>query len=470
MNRIRTFLSRPFTAGLAGGLVVGLLGWLAIAAGWIQADSTTTTTVAATGSTDAAPARTVPAADGALSAGDIYDRDGGAVAYIEAQQKQTASASPFEPMPQQGGTATGSGFLIDNEGHILTNAHVVDGSSNVTVQMGGDDGETLDAKVLGEDTSTDVAVIQVDASKVDAEPLQLGDSGGIDVGDGVVAIGNPFGLDNSVTSGIVSALQRQISAPDGFTISNVIQTDAAINPGNSGGPLIGADGDVIGINSQIATGGSSSDGNVGVGFAVPINTAKTVAQQLIADGSADHAYIGIKGGDLTPEIADTLNLGVDEGAIVQGVTKDSPADDAGLQAGERGGDDRGPADQGRRRRDHGCRRREDHRHGRSRRARQHEAARRHDRADRLPRRRQPADLDRSRSATGRRRQLAPARGRTERGPLRITPARDRVARGSGRADLRSLAGAHEDLWHHQVRGRRGGGPGRRLGDRPQPLA
>jgi S1-C subfamily serine protease len=331
MNKLKSFFSRPFVAGLAGGLVVGVLGLLAIAAGWIEG-GTTTTTVAETGGTDAGPARTVPAADGALSAGDIYDRDGGAVAFVTAEQKQTASASPFEPMPQQGGTATGSGFLIDDEGHILTNAHVVDGSSNVTVQMGGDDGETLDAKVLGEDTSTDVAVIQVDPSQVKAEPLQLGDSDGLDVGDGVVAIGNPFGLDNSVTSGIVSALQRQISAPDGFTISNVIQTDAAINPGNSGGPLIDADGTVIGINSQIATGGSS-EGNVGVGFAVPINTAKTVAQQLIDNGSAEHAYIGIKGGDLTPEIADTLNLDVDEGAIVQGVTKDSPADDAGLQAG-----------------------------------------------------------------------------------------------------------------------------------------
>ncbi len=309
-------------AGLAGGLVVGLLGLLAITAGWIKADSTSTTTVAATGATDAAPARTVPAADGALSAGDIYDRDGGAVAYIEAEQKQTASASPFEPLPQQGGTATGSGFLIDDEGHILTNAHVVDGSSQVTVQMG-DDGATLDAKVLGEDASTDVAVLEVDPSQIDAEPLAFGDSSEAEVGDAVIAIGNPFGLDRTVTSGIVSALQRQISAPDGFTISDVIQTDAAINPGNSGGPLIDANGDVIGINSQIATGGSS-EGNVGVGFAVPINTVKTVAEQILEDGDASHAYIGIQGGDLTPEIADTLNLDVEEGAIVQDVHAGQP--------------------------------------------------------------------------------------------------------------------------------------------------
>jgi S1-C subfamily serine protease len=332
MSKLRSFFSRPFVAGLAGGLVVGLLGWVAIAAGWIEGESTTTTTVASTATTDAAPAQTAPAAAGALSAGDIYNRDGGAVAYIEAEQKQTASSSPFDPLPQQGGTATGSGFLIDNEGHILTNAHVVDGSSHVTVQMG-DDGATLDAKVLGEDTSTDVAVLEADPSQIDAEPLQFGDSSEAKVGDAVIAIGNPFGLDRTVTSGIVSALQRQISAPDGFTISDVIQTDAAINPGNSGGPLIDANGDVIGINSQIAT-GSGSEGNVGVGFAVPINTAKTVADQILEDGTASHAYIGIQGGDLTPAIADTLNLDVEEGAIVQDVTQGSPADDAGLQAGD----------------------------------------------------------------------------------------------------------------------------------------
>jgi len=209
---------------------------------------------------------------------------------------------------------------------------VVDGSSHVTVQMG-DDGATLDAKVLGEDTSTDVAVLEADPSQIDAEPLQFGDSSEAKVGDAVIAIGNPFGLDRTVTSGIVSALQRQISAPDGFTISDVIQTDAAINPGNSGGPLIDANGDVIGINSQIAT-GSGSEGNVGVGFAVPINTAKTVADQILEDGTASHAYIGIQGGDLTPAIADTLNLDVEEGAIVQDVTQGSPADDAGLQAGD----------------------------------------------------------------------------------------------------------------------------------------
>ena len=330
MKRIKTLLSRPFAAGLAGGLVVGILGLVAIATGLIKADAETT--APATVASASAPVQTEPAAAGALSAGDIYDRDGPAVAFISAEQTQTPSDSPFQPLPQQGGTATGSGFVIDNSGHILTNAHVVDGASSVTVRLG-EDGDELQAKVLGEDTSTDVAVLQVDASKINADPLQLGDSDGAGVGDAVVAIGNPFGLDRTVTSGIVSALQRQISAPDGFTIDDVIQTDAAINPGNSGGPLLDANGDVIGINSQIATGGG--EGSVGVGFAIPINTAKSVAQQIIDNGSAEHAFIGISGGDLTPTIADTLNLDVDHGALIQDVTKDGPADKAGLEAGDK---------------------------------------------------------------------------------------------------------------------------------------
>jgi S1-C subfamily serine protease len=166
---------------------------------------------------------------------------------------------------------------------------------------------------------------------VEVEPLQLGDSSALTVGDPVVAIGNPFGLDRTVTTGIVSALQRQISAPDGFTISDVIQTDAAINPGNSGGPLFGAGGEVIGINSQIATGGGG--GFDGVGFAVPIDTVRTVAGQLLEDGTADHAFIGISGADLTPEIADALNIDAESGALVQEVTPDGPADEAGLEAG-----------------------------------------------------------------------------------------------------------------------------------------
>ena len=325
MDRLTAQLQRPLIAGIAGGLVVGLLALIAIAAGLVKSEAPAATALAA------GPSATEPVVDGdALTAGDVYERAGPAVAFIEAAQG-AASGTPFGPFPQEGGTASGSGFVIDDQGHILTNAHVVDGSDEITVKLG-DDGETLDAKLLGADTSTDVAVLEVDPDKVTATPLQLGDSDRAGVGDAVVAIGNPFGLDRTVTTGIVSAVQREISAPDGFTISDVLQTDASINPGNSGGPLIDISGRVIGINSQIATAGGG--GSVGVGFAVPINTAKTVSGQILDDGVADHAFIGVSGADLTPALADVLNLEVSEGALIQEVTPDGPADDAGLRGGE----------------------------------------------------------------------------------------------------------------------------------------
>jgi S1-C subfamily serine protease len=328
MSRIKRFFSMPFGAGITGGLVVALLGWLAIAAGWIESDPET---VATTASATSIPASEPAAAGDALTAGEIYEKAGPAVAFVAAEQSGSTSGSPLGPVPGNGGTATGSGFLIDDAGTILTNAHVVDGSEAVTVKLG-EDGETLDAKVVGADDSTDVAVLRVDPDKVQAAPLRIGDSDAATVGDAVVAIGNPFGLDRTVTTGIVSGLQREISAPDGFTISDVIQTDAAINPGNSGGPLISSAGEVLGINSQIATAGGG--GSVGVGFAVPINAVQSVADQILDDGQADHAFIGISGADLTPQIADVLNLDLSEGALVQDVTPGSPADDAGLKVGD----------------------------------------------------------------------------------------------------------------------------------------
>jgi S1-C subfamily serine protease len=172
----------------------------------------------------------------------------------------------------------------------------------------------------------------VEAPAKELHPLTLGHSGEVEVGDPVVAIGNPFGLDRTVTSGIVSALQRQIQAPNGFSIDHVIQTDAAINPGNSGGPLIDAGGEVIGINSQIATGGGG-DGNVGIGFAIPIDTIRAEINQLETKGEVEHAFLGISGGTITPELAKALNLSVEQGVIVQQVVKDGPADKAGLEAG-----------------------------------------------------------------------------------------------------------------------------------------
>ena len=291
------------------------LAVLAVAAGLVSVDNTDddTTTVAQVPSTSDAR----PAAGDARTVGQVYEQEAQGVAFIEARRADSASPAPFGSPGE--GAATGSGFLIDDAGHLLTNAHVVDGASEVTVTFG--DGDPLEAEVLGADDSTDVAVLEVDPSALSATPLELGDASSVSVGDPAIAIGNPYGLDRTVTAGIVSALQRQISAPNGFTISNVLQTDAAINPGNSGGPLFDAEGRVIGINSQIATGGSST-GNVGIGFAVPIETARDVAEQVIAGGEVEHAYLGIAGAE------------GDDGARIGSVTPDGPADAAGIREGD----------------------------------------------------------------------------------------------------------------------------------------
>jgi S1-C subfamily serine protease len=332
MHKLTQKLRSPFGSALLGGLVVAVAGWIAIAAGAIQSDGGSTTTVAAplTAPVDA------KSEDGSTNVvNQIYKADGEGVAFIESQiePQETESLNPFgEIEPESGGgTATGSGFVIDGEGHILTNNHVVEGASKVTVKLG-DSEKTYDAEVVGTDPGTDIALLQVDAPANEIQPLTLGHSSEAEVGDPVVAIGNPFGLDRTVTSGIVSALQRQIEAPNGFSISHVIQTDAAINPGNSGGPLINSAGEVIGINAQIATGGGGN-GNVGIGFAIPIDTVRAEIEQLKSNGEVEHAFIGITGGTVTPELAKAVNLPVDEGVIVQSVIKDGPADKAGLEAG-----------------------------------------------------------------------------------------------------------------------------------------
>jgi S1-C subfamily serine protease len=324
----RQFVRAPFGSALLGGLVVGVFGWIAIAAGWIDGDDD------GGASLSAAPL-TRPAADRDDSrdplVGEVYDRVSPGVAFVQAEGAPQ-EPSALDPFPQpEGATASGSGFVIDDEGHILTNAHVVQGAGDIQVTLGEDE-DPVDAELVGRDASTDVAVLQVDPDDAELHPLTLGSSSEVQVGDPVIAIGNPFGLERTVTTGIVSALQRQIEAPNGFTISDVIQTDTAINPGNSGGALLDQNGQVIGINSQIATAGGG--GSVGVGFAVPIDTARDVANQILDTGEVEHAFLGVSGTDLTPEIADALNLDVEEGALVQRVVPDGPADDAGLQAGD----------------------------------------------------------------------------------------------------------------------------------------
>jgi S1-C subfamily serine protease len=327
----RRLLRTPFVSALLGGLVVAVFAAIAIAAGWIQSDGGSTTTVAAPLT---APVVSKSSDGDANVVNQIYKADGDGVAFIESDipAQESQSFSPFgEPESEGGGTATGSGFVIDTEGHLLTNNHVVEGADRIQVKLGASD-TTYQAKVVGADPATDLALLDVEAPADQLHPLTLGRSADMEVGDPVVAIGNPFGLDRTVTSGIVSALQRQIEAPDGFSITNVIQTDAAINPGNSGGPLINANGEVIGINSQIATGGGGN-GNVGIGFAIPIDTVRSEIHQLETTGEVDHAFIGISGGTITPDLAKAINLPVSEGVIVQSVVEGGPADKAGIEGG-----------------------------------------------------------------------------------------------------------------------------------------
>jgi S1-C subfamily serine protease len=267
--------------------------------------------------------------DGAgLNAAEIYRRDGPGVVFIEAEVVEPAQ-TPFDfGVPQQRGQSTGTGFVIDDDGNILTNAHVVENATEVTVRFS--DQKTAPAEIRGRDRSSDLALLKVDPDGLDLRPLTLGSSADVKVGDPTVAIGNPFGLERTLTTGVVSALQRRIEAPDGFKITDVIQTDAAINPGNSGGPLIDASGRVIGINSAIRTGGTGSEGSIGIGFAVPVDTAKQVLPTLKEGEDVERAYLGVDTLTVTPE----LNLRVDRGAVVQVVEPLSPADEAGLIIGD----------------------------------------------------------------------------------------------------------------------------------------
>jgi S1-C subfamily serine protease len=317
----------PFIAALAGGgVVVAVLA----AAGDLHKTVKTVMTVQAA---PIAPSNASTHNSSGLTPHDIYAKDAPGVAFVTSTIVQQTEASPFsfgnEGTKQQG-TATGSGILINSNGTILTNYHVVENATKVTVSF--ENKKTIEAKVVGKDPSHDLAVLKVPSENITVHPLTLGDSSSAQVGDPVLAIGNPFDLERTLTTGVVSALQRKIEAPNGFQIDNVLQTDAPINPGNSGGPLLNAAGEVIGINSQIETGGSGSDGSVGIGFAVPINTAKSELSELEKGATVAGAYLGLTSLSVNGSLS-SLNLPVKSGALVQSVQSGTPADKAGIKGG-----------------------------------------------------------------------------------------------------------------------------------------
>ncbi len=312
---MRGWLSTVLAAVIGGGITAAAL----LGAGAVDGDDQAPMSVAPLSGKDARSLAMATA--GGLGAREIYKRDAPGVVFVRAQTLRT-DPTPFDVYDTTQPTeATGSGFVIDEEGLILTNAHVVAAATDIEVTFS--DSHTVSAKPVGKDPDTDLALLRVDPDGLDLRPLELGDSGTVQVGDPTVAIGNPFGLERTLTTGVVSAVKRRLTAPSGFTIENVIQTDAALNPGNSGGPLIDASGRVIGINSQIATGGpETSGGSVGIGFAVPVDTAKAIIPQLEQAGHVERAYLGVEGSTAAG------------GVLVERVQPDSPAQAAGMHAAD----------------------------------------------------------------------------------------------------------------------------------------
>ena len=317
MRPPRLLLPLLATATLGGA--AGSVAVLAVDGGASSPARTVTVSTAVTPSGETQTASSVSTTT--LSPGEVYRRAKASVASITADV-QSASSDPFGSATS--GQVSGSGFVISKDGLIVTNDHVVAGATNIKVRLG--TGAAVSAKLVGQDASTDIALLKIDAAGQNLTPLALGDSAKVAVGDGTYAIGSPYGLDETLTTGVVSALQRDIQSPDGYSITGVIQTDAALNPGNSGGPLFDTTGKVIGINSQIATSGSaaSTGGNTGVGFAVPSNTVARVVEQLIASGHATHAYLGVQTTDATSGT----------GAAIAATSAGGPAANAGLRPGD----------------------------------------------------------------------------------------------------------------------------------------
>jgi S1-C subfamily serine protease len=318
--------SRSWTLGAALVLAALLGGGAAVGIGAaVDSDDGGTTTVLSTATT-AQSTRFAADDESGKSVQEIYAQSGPGV--VQVTSTSVVGNDPFfGPQPRE---SLGSGFVIDKSGRIVTNYHVIENAQQVEVNFSGDD--RVPARVVGSDPSTDLAVLEIDAQARALTPLPLGNSDAVRVGDSVVAIGNPFGLERTVTAGIVSALQREITAPNGYTIDKVIQTDAPINRGSSGGPLLSAEGEVIGVNSQIES--SSGGGNVGIGFAVPINTVKEVVSQILENGRVDHAYLGVRMQEIDENLAETFRMPVDSGILIVDVVDGSPADEAGLEGGD----------------------------------------------------------------------------------------------------------------------------------------
>ncbi|MGZ4201287.1 MAG: S1C family serine protease [Thermoleophilaceae bacterium] len=316
--KLRISLFTAFAAVLGLGLALFFVG--------ANRDGSNTPTVAAVSPSNSNVSAAQPVASGS-SPESVYKAVHEGVVSIVSTTTSQSNASPG--FGQTGNSsALGSGIVLDNNGDILTNDHVVDGANKLTVSFDTKPSITRTATVVGTDPSTDLAVIKIDPSGLSLDTVSLGSSSSVQVGDKVYALGNPFGYTNSFSEGIVSGLNRSITSPNGFGIDGAIQTDASINPGNSGGPLLNANGQVVGINAQIATNNSTASGegsSSGVGFAIPIDLAKNVVAQLEQSGHVSHAYLGVSTGSVS---------GSNPGAQVASVQPGSPADKAGIQAGD----------------------------------------------------------------------------------------------------------------------------------------
>jgi putative serine protease PepD len=317
-------LLRKTTATLLAGAVLGGAASGGVVAAIADGGSTTTTVAAA----PAAVGATASTASSGTAA-TVYRRVSGSVVQITAVSTGSGGSGtdPFGQGGQQqqgAGEATGTGFVVDSSGLIVTNEHVIDGASKLTVTL--QNGDELKATLVGKDGSSDLAVLRVDPGSHTLTALPLSDDSGLSVGDTTYAIGSPYGLQGTLTTGVISALHRQITAPNGFSISNAIQTDAELNPGNSGGPLLNAAGEVIGVNAQVygasQTASGETSGGTGLGFAIPSSTVKRVVAALREGSTVQHAYLGVG-------IADSSG-GATLGTVAQG----GPAGDAGLKAGD----------------------------------------------------------------------------------------------------------------------------------------